>query len=421
MDRTGWKRLDWWLILCYAIFICWGWANIFSTVSNGQHAGFLDISQKYVRQLLWIAVGLLLIIVITRLKYLEYYRFAGIAYLVSLLSLAGLFLLGKSINGAHSWYVLGSFSLQPSEFAKIATALTLARYLSDPLVEVRRSKNLLWALAIVAIPSLLIIAQPDPGTALVFSAFLLVLYREGMPGYYLFTGFSAVLIFISAQALGTTPVLITMILLSSAFMYWQRKRGKVLLKMLFLLLLATGFLYSSNFIFNKILSAHHRNRIDILIGKVPDDAAFRHGIGYNLNQSLLTIGSGGLTGKGFLKGTLTKGNFVPEQSTDYIFCTIGEEWGFVGSAGLVLLFSLFIARIFYKAERQKNQFSRVYGYSVGCIFMIHLLVNVGMTLGIMPTIGIPLPFFSCGGSSLWSFSIMLFIFIKLDADRETNV
>ena len=420
MGKPTWKRWDWVLILFYVLFVSWGWANLFSTISSGSHSAPFDMTEKYGRQLIWIGISALLIIATLLLKYLEYYRFAGIAYLVSLLSLVGLFPLGKSINGAHSWYVLEPMSLQPAEFAKIATALVLARYLSDPLVEVKRFKNLMQAFLILVIPIGLILAQPDAGTALVFCAFFPVLYREGMSGYYLLIGFSALVIFIAAQALGTTPVLLAIVLPASALLYWKRKDEKALLRTALTLALAIGFLYSTDFIFNRVLSDHHRDRIDILIGRVENSKAFRHGIGYNLHQSLVTIGSGGFTGKGFLKGTLTKGNFVPEQSTDYIFCTIGEEWGFIGSAGLVLLFSLFIARIFYKAERQKSRFSRVYGYSVGCIFMIHLLVNVGMTLGIVPTIGIPLPFFSYGGSSLWGFTLLLFTFIKLDAAGERH-
>ena len=412
MGNTSiWRRVDGWLILFYVFFVFWGWANLYST----NHTAFFDISERYGKQLLFMGLSAFLIVAIMLFKYIEYYRFAGVLYLISIALLAGLFPFGKHINGAASWYVLGTLHFQPAEFAKVATALVLARYLSNPLVEISQSKTLLKALLITGVPAALIAAQPDLGTALVFSVFPLVLYREGMPGYYLFIGFSAALIFIMAQAFGITPVLIGLVSLTSVFVYRRRKSKKALKRVILFLVFSVGFLYSTDFIFNAVLSDRHRDRINILIGKVAHTESFRRGIGYNLNQSLLTIGSGGLMGKGFLKGTLTKGNFVPAQSTDYIFCTIGEEWGFVGSAGLVILFALFIARIFYKAERQNIRFSRMYGYAVGCFFMVHLLINVGMTLGVVPTIGIPLPFFSYGGSSLWGFTAMLFIFIKLDA------
>ncbi len=416
-NASVWRRLDGWLILFYAFFICWGWANLYSTALGERHAPLFDLSENYAKQLLWMGLSALLILVITLLKYIEYYQFAGVVYLISIALLAGLFPFGRHIHGAVSWYALGPLRFQPAELAKLATALLLARYLSDPSVEISRPKALIRALLIIGVPTALIAAQPDLGTALVFSIFLLVLYRESMPGYYLFIGFGAALIFVMAQAFGATPVLVGLISLASIWAYQRRRQKKNLWRVIPFLVFAIGFLYSTDFIFNRVLSDRHRNRINILIGKVEHTEAFRRGIGYNLNQSLLTIGSGGLMGKGFLKGTLTQGNFVPEQSTDYIFCTIGEEWGFVGSAGLVILFSLFIARIFYKAERQNTRFSRVYGYAVGCFFMIHLLVNAGMALGIMPTIGIPLPFFSYGGSALWGFTAMLFIFIKLDATR----
>ena len=346
-----------------------------------------------------------------------YERYASIIYLSSLILLIGLFIFGKNINGATSWYNIGGFSLQPSEFAKAATALAIAKLVSDKQFNLKKWNTQIQASLILFFPAFLIVLQPDPGSAIVYTAFLFVLYREGLPIYYITGGFTLVILFIITLFFGYLHTLIGITLLFIiTLIYFYRKSvlKKGWIKVLSLYLISIFFIFSVDFVFNHVFEQRHRNRFNILLGKTQDIKS----IGYNTNQSVITIASGGLTGKGFLEGERTQGDFVPEQQTDYIFTTVGEEWGFLGSVFVILIFIFFILRIIHIAERQKSKFSRVYGYSIAAIFFTHFTINIGMVIGLLPTIGIPLPFFSYGGSALWGFTVLLFIFIRLDANRS---
>lgn len=406
-------NFDWISILLFFILIGFGWGNIYSASLSENATGYLDLSQAYGKQLLWIILSMLLIIIILSFEAKFFIKFSGVIYLLSLLSLLGLFVFGKTISGATSWYSFGSFSIQPSEFAKAATALALAKYISDIETNVKQFKHQLKAFAIIVLPALIILPQPDPGSALVYGAFFFPLYREGLSGVYLAVGISAITIFVSTLLVGPAIVTLASISILILVFVFNRKRKPKISHYIGILLIAIGLAYSVNYVFNNIFEQRHRDRFNIVLGKEVDSK----GIGYNTNQSEIAIGSGGWTGKGWTQGTQTKGNFVPEQHTDYIFSTVGEEWGFMGSITVITLFIALILRLIHMAERQKKQFNRVYGYSVVGILFIHFMINIGMVIGIFPTVGIPLPFFSYGGSSLWGFTILLFIFIKLDSER----
>ena len=369
-----------------------------------------DTSEK---QLIFIVLTIPLIFIILSVDGKFYEKYATIIYGIALLSLAGLFLFGKTIAGQRCWYAFGSFTLQPSEFAKAATALALAKYLSDTQINLKDVNRQIQALAIVFLPVMLILPQPDPGSALIYSIFIVVLYREGLPAWYVWTGFIAILLFVLTLVLEPQYVILLALLVIILVHFKARLGDRNLVLSGILLVLISGFVLSVNYVFENIFKQHHRDRFNILLGKAVD----MKGIGYNTNQSEIAIGSGGWFGKGFLEGTQTKGGFVPEQHTDYIFTTVGEEWGFIGSLLVVALFVGLFLRIIYLAERQKTKFSRVYGYCVAGILFIHFFVNIAMVLGIFPTIGVPLPFFSYGGSGLWGFTILLFIFIKMDANK----
>lgn len=404
---------DWISILIYLILVGFGWANIYSASLGSDPSSFFDLSQPYGKQALFIALSILLIIIVLSVEAKFYQRFSSVIYIISLLSLAGLFVFGKTISGATSWYSFGSFGVQPSEFAKFATSLALAKYLSDIQTNIRRLSHQVKAFVIIALPALIIIPQPDPGSALVYASFFFPLYREGLSGFYLVTGLSAVAVFILTLLVGPIWVTVGVIVIALLIFFRKRKKrpGRILISLF--AICAIGLSFSVNYIFNNVFEQRHRDRFNIVLGKEVDS----RGIGYNTNQSEIAIGSGGWLGKGWTEGTQTKGHFVPEQHTDYIFSTVGEEWGFAGSAAVVILFVLLLLRLLQLAERQRSQFNRVYGYSLIGILFIHFLVNIGMVVGVFPTVGIPLPFFSYGGSALWGFTILLFIFIKLDSDR----
>ena len=413
MARSNGASFDWISILIYLALILFGWANIYSASLGSTSGSFFDLEQPYGKQALFVGLSVFLVIIILSIEAKFYQRFSSIIYLVSLLSLAGLFVFGKTISGATSWYSFGSFGLQPSEFAKFATALALAKYLSDIQTNIKRLDHQVKAFIIIAIPAILIVPQPDPGSALVYAAFFFPLYREGLSGFYLITGLSAVAVFILTLIIGPiwVSVVVATIALIMFFMKSRKGPGKVLISVFAIISIALSF--SVSYIFENVFEQRHRDRFNIVLGKEVD----ARGIGYNTNQSEIAIGSGGWFGKGWTEGTQTKGHFVPEQHTDYIFSTVGEEWGFLGSAMVVFLFVGLLLRLIVLAERQRDQFYRIYGYSVIGILFIHFLVNIGMVIGIFPTVGIPLPFFSYGGSGLWGFTILLFIFIKLDSDR----
>jgi rod shape determining protein RodA len=365
------------------------------------------------KQLIFIVLTIPLIFIILSVDGKFYEKYASIIFGVSLLSLAGLFVFGKTIAGQRCWYGFGSFTLQPSEFAKAATALALAKYLSDSQINLKEVNRQIQALAIVFLPVMLILPQPDPGSALIYSIFIIVLYREGLPSWYVWTGFVTILLFVLTLVLQPQYVILIALLVLVIVHFKSRLGDRNILLSSILFVLMSGFVLSVNYVFEHVFKQHHRDRFNILLGKSVD----MKGIGYNTNQSEIAIGSGGWFGKGFLEGTQTKGGFVPEQHTDYIFTTVGEEWGFIGSLVVIGLFVGLFLRIIYLAERQKTKFSRVYGYCVAGILFIHFFVNIAMVVGIFPTIGVPLPFFSYGGSGLWGFTILLFIFIKMDANK----
>lgn len=400
------SNIDWVCVVIYVLLVVLGWMNIYSSSLSSMEG----TSEK---QLIFIILAIPLIFIVLYVDGKFYEKYATIIYGVSIVSLLGLFVFGKTIAGQRCWYGFGSFTLQPSEFAKAATALALAKYLSDPQINLRDVNRQIQALAIVFLPVMLILPQPDPGSALIYSIFIIVLYREGLPSWYVWTGFITILLFVMTLILQPQYVIL-IALFAILIIHFKSRLGDrniVLSSILFALI--SGFVLSVNYVFNHVFKQHHRDRFNILLGKSVD----MKGIGYNTNQSEIAIGSGGWFGKGFLEGTQTKGGFVPEQHTDYIFTTVGEEWGFLGSLFVIALFTTLFLRIIYLAERQKTKFSRVYGYSVAGILFIHFFVNLAMVIGLFPTIGVPLPLFSYGGSGLWGFTILLFIFIKMDANK----
>ncbi|SHF90472.1 rod shape-determining protein RodA [Flavobacterium defluvii] len=400
------NNIDWISVFIYIALVVLGWLNIYSS-------SLLSTDGTYQKQLIFIGCTIPLIFVVLFVDGKFYEKYASIIFGVSLLSLAGLFIFGKTIAGQRCWYAIGSFTLQPSEFAKAATSLALAKYLSDTQINLKETNRQLQALAIVFLPVMLILPQPDPGSALIYSVFILVLFREGLPSWYVWTGFITILLFVLTLVLEPYVVILISLGVLMIIHFKGRAVDRNLLLSAILLALISGFVFSVDYVFDNVFKQHHRDRFNILLGKTVD----MKGIGYNTNQSEIAIGSGGWIGKGFLEGTQTKGGFVPEQHTDYIFTTVGEEWGFVGSLVVILLFTGLFLRVIYLAERQKTKFSRVYGYCVAGILFIHFFVNIAMVVGIFPTIGVPLPFFSYGGSGLWGFTILLFIFLKMDANK----
>ncbi len=402
----------------YLAFVFLGWLSIYSATFSESEFEIFDLSTKYGKQMIWILLSFVIIIIILAIDKKFYEQFSGIFYLISILSLVGLFVFGNNINGATSWYSFGSFGIQPSEFSKAATALAIANYLNERNQDLRKLSNQLKAFGIIFLPALLITFQPDPGSALVYGSLILVLYRFGLPLYYLVIGFLALLLFIITLYLDSmSTLIISSSVISAMLIYLIYKNKKYFrhnwMRFLLIYLFTSLFIISVDYVFNNVFEQRHRDRFNILLGKDVDD----QGIGYNTAQSVITIGSGGTSGKGFLQGDRTQGDFVPEQQTDYIFSTVGEEWGFLGSSFVILLFMAFLIRLLYIADRQKSIFSKVFSYATVAIFFFHFTINIGMVIGLLPTIGIPLPFFSYGGSSLWGFTVLLFILIRLDADR----
>ena len=402
------NNIDWISIIIYASLVILGWLNIYSSSLS-------SMEDTHEKQLIFIILTIPLIFIVLSVDGKFYEKYASIIFGISLLTLAGLFLFGKTIAGQRCWYAIGSFTIQPSEFAKAATALALAKYLSDTQINLKEVNRQVQALAIILLPVILILPQPDPGSALIYSIFIIVLYREGLPSWYVWTGFITILLFVLTLVLEPQYVILIALITLILVHLKSRLADRNIILSSILFVVISGFVLSVNYVFENVFKQHHRDRFNILLGKTVD----LKGIGYNTNQSEIAIGSGGWFGKGFLEGTQTKGGFVPEQHTDYIFTTVGEEWGFIGSLTVIALFAGLFLRIIYLAERQKTKFSRVYGYCVAAILFIHFFVNIAMVLGVFPTIGVPLPFFSYGGSGLWGFTILLFIFIKMD-DNKVN-
>lgn len=390
-----------------------GWVNIYAAVYNEEVPSILDTTQKYGKQLLWIGGALVIIVIILFTDGRFYQKVAMPIYVVVMLMLAGVLIFGKEVNGAKAWFAIGGFSLQPAEFAKFATAMAVSYMLAHPMITMKKWGHRFYVAGFLAIPAVLIALQPDMGSVLVYGAFGLVMYREGVPGAYIFLALWLVVLFLLSLLVPQLWLIISLVAISVALFFFIQKNRQNIAAIFGGLTVSVVFVLAVDYIFNNLLAAHQQSRFKILLGMEQDYS----GAGYNTHQSLIAIGSGGFAGKGFLQGTQTKYDFVPEQSTDYIFCTIGEEWGFIGSALVVILFVALLMRIVVLAERQKSNFARIYGYCVASIIFFHVGINIAMVIGLAPVIGIPLPFFSYGGSSLWGFTILLFAFLRMDSFR----
>ena len=413
MNNSLLFRLDWLSLLTYIALVSFGIINIYSTTFSDSALSIWNPASISGKQFWIFGACLIAMPFILYIKSNFFEHFSYIFYGLSILSLIGLFIFGQTISGATSWYSIGGFSLQPAEFTKITTALVVAEFLSGIQRDIRKRNDLIIALLFILIPVVLIILQPDAGSALVFFGLFFVFIREGLDMRWLF--FSLGLIFVFIATLIFKPLIVSIgIALVTLIVFGSLKKSNVKLNpFLYTLGVCIVFSYSVDFIFNSVFEQRHRDRFNIILGLESDT----RGIGYNINQSKIAIGSGGFSGKGYLNGTQTKGDFVPEQHTDYIFSTVGEEWGFLGSSFIILLFTLLIFRIIYRAEKQSSAFRRMFSYAFASILFVHFFVNIGMTLGLVPTVGIPLPFISYGGSSLMAFSLMLFIYLNFDCNR----
>ena len=463
--------LDWIAILIYLTLVMMGWVNIYAAVYSEEHQSIFDLGQQYGKQMIWIVAGIFLAICVLIVDSKFYVAFAYHIYVFVIILLIAVLFLGREVNGARAWFEIGGVALQPAELGKFATSLAVAKYMSQFGFKMARTKSYLVLGTFMLLPALLILLQNDTGSALVFAVFFLVFYREGMPDIIIIGGFTAIALFILALVWTQLSILILLIVVSLILFAVLRQSIKegligfaivsviygilfglknmvgfdatpfhllvitsILTVMIFLayglakhirqawfvllfFIFSIAITLSVNYFYRNVLISHQRDRVDNLLG-IKNDLL---GAGYNVHQSKIAIGSGGIIGKGFLKGTQTKYNFVPEQSTDFIFCTVGEEWGFLGTTVVIMLFLTLLVRLIYLAERQRSSFSRIYGYGVACILFFHIVINISMTIGLAPVIGIPLPFFSYGGSSLWSFTVLLFIFIRLDANRTKNL
>lgn len=463
-----WQSIDWVTIGLYFLLVTLGWFNIYSAVFTEDQSQGFEFTSRYGMQLLWIFASLAIILIALVIDSKFYSSFSYIIYGIAIVLLIAVLLFGVTINGATSWFVVGPIRFQPSEFAKVATALALAKFLSGYNLKPEKIKTLFIFMSIAFLPSALILMQNDTGSALVFLIFFLVFFREGLPSIYLIIGlltvslfvlsllvenyiifilleiiafltfyllgkntkmtmYGSLLLFVVTAVLWTglwlleipvlksNAILFGLAITSVYFLYKMYKHKlRTALFILIALIASIAFTFTVDTVFDKVLDGYQQRRIKVLLGIESDP----FGAGYNVNQSMIAIGSGGASGKGYLLGTQTKFKFVPEQSTDFIFCTVGEEWGFLGTTAVLGLFLFLLLRLIYLAERQKSKFSRVFGYCVASIMFFHITINVGMTIGLAPVIGIPLPFFSYGGSSLWGFTFLLFIFLKLDVNRN---
>ena len=415
MSEVNIKKIDWLSVLILGILIALGLGNIFSSSQTYLLDSIFSLN-PFTKQLFFVIISLFIFLFVQILPVNFFTKYSSILYVISILSLIGLFIFGNEVNGAQAWYQFNGFSIQPSEFAKPITALALAKYLSDFNSNLKTIKTQFYSFLIVLIPITLIILQPDPGTIIIFLSFILVFYKIGLPSIYmnLFVGF---IILFFATILLTPKIIITFLLISMLISFFLNKKNKKLIKKTFIYgFIFSVFIFSVDFIFNNVFEERHRNRFNIVMGMTQDD----RGTGYNSNQSRIAFASGGLTGEGFLKGSQTRGNFVPEQHTDYIFSTVGEEWGFLGASFIILLYTFLMLRISKRAELQRNLFSKIYSYSAVTIIFTHFFINIGMVIGLVPTIGIPLPFLSYGGSSLMAFVLLFSIYIKLDSQRTSK-
>ena len=388
--------------------------NIYAAVYNEEHYIITDTSQKYGKQMIWIITALLLAFIILIIDENFYTAFAYVIYAIFIIAIILVPFLGREVKGSRSWFRFGDFGIQPAEFMKFATNLALAKFLSNQNIKIAEYKNTLITLLIIVVPLLIIKGlQNETGLAIVFVAFIFTLYREGLSVNYLLLGFLAVVLFILALLINNIFLFLFIIILCALALLFIKRSRKNLFIIASIGLIACSMVKGTSYVYEH-MQPHQKIRIDVLLGRGTVDLKKE---GYNVNQAKIAIGSGGFWGKGFLEGTQTKYDFVPEQDTDFIFCTVGEEWGFVGSSFVIILLLALILRVIFMSERQRSPFSRIYGYGLASVLFLHLTINIGMTIGLAPVIGIPLPFFSYGGSSLWSFSIMLFIFIKLESHR----
>lgn len=406
-------NVDWITVLIYIALCAVGFVNIYASIYNPDKAIGFDFASSYGKQLIYVITGLILGLSILLFDGRLFNVFAPFIYGITILLLVVVLFVGRNVGGNQAWIPIGSFRLQPSEFAKFGTALLLARYVSTFNPKFRDFKSIIIAALIVLAPLLLIMLQPDTGSALVFLAFMFPLYREGLSGYFLLIFLGMIVLFIADFLVPTYILIIIITTIAGLFIYNNRRKQKIIFSTVLVTIVAIAYLFLVKIAYEKVLAPHQRSRIELMLGLKTDNK----GAGYNVIQSQIAIGSGQGTGRGFLQGTQTKYGYVPEQSTDFIFSTIGEEWGFMGCSVVIGLYMFLLLRLVNLAERQRSTFSRVYGYSVACILFFHVFINIGMTIGIIPVIGIPLPLISYGGSSLWSFTILLFIFLKLDSNR----
>ena len=409
------RKIDWTSVIILFVLIILGLANIYSS-SQAYLLDSIFTMNSFSKQLFFVIASVFIFLFIQILPYSFFTKYSSILYVLSIISLIGLFLFGSEINGALAWYQFGGFSLQPSEFAKPFTALALAKYLSDINSNIKTIKTQFYSFLIILIPIILIILQPDPGTIIIFLSFFLVFYKIGLPSIYMnfFIGF--IILFFATILLSPNYVMIFLTFLTLLLLYFLRKKSYNIKKILVYATVFSVFIYSVDFIFNNVFEQRHRDRFNIVMGLEED----YRGSGYNTNQSRIAFASGGMFGEGFLKGSQTRGNFVPEQHTDYIFSTVGEEWGFLGASSIIILFTFLMLRISKRAELQRNLFSKIYSYSTVTIIFTHFFINIGMVIGLVPTIGIPLPFLSYGGSSLMAFVLLFSIYIKLDSQRTSR-
>ena len=413
MNNSLLFRLDWLSLLTYITLVSFGLINIYSTTFSDGALSIWDPASIAGKQL-WIFIACLITMpFILYIKSNFFENFSYILYGLSILSLVGLFIFGQTISGATSWYNIGGFGLQPAEFTKITTALVLAEFLSGFQKDLRKRNDLIQAFLFILTPVVLIILQPDAGSALVFFGLFFVLIREGLDFRWLLFGLGLIVVFIFTLLFKPLIVSIGITLITLIIFGLVKKLKPKLTPFIVTLSICVVTSYSVDFIFNSVFEQRHRDRFNIILGFETDT----RGIGYNINQSKIAVGSGGFSGKGYLNGTQTKGNFVPEQHTDYIFSTVGEEWGFLGGSFIILLFTILIFRIIYRSEKQSSAFRRIFSYAFSSMLFVHFFVNIGMTLGLVPTVGIPLPFVSYGGSSLMAFSLMLFIYLNFDYNR----
>ncbi|WP_166334727.1 rod shape-determining protein RodA [Sphingobacterium chungjuense] len=413
--KSFFGQIDWWTVCLWFMLCMIGWFNIHAAVYDPDQASLFNLNTNYGKQSIFIGTALIIGFSILIIEANFFISSAPVVYFIVTLLLIAVLVVGRNVGGNQAWIPLGSFRLQPSEFGKLATCLLLAFYLSNQITKNPNLKTLFFGSLIVLFPVMLVMLQPDTGSALAFFALIFVFYREGYVGtQVLVIGGLAIVLFLLALLFNQWILIGVLAATAGLFMYLLRRKRKNLINIAILFLASSTYILCVDFAYDNILQTHQRNRIDIILGKIDDP----RGQGYNLNQSMIAIGSGQLFGKGYLQGTQTKYNFVPEQSTDFIFCTVGEEWGFVGCVVLISVYIALLMRLVHIAERQRSAFGRIYGYGVVSIIFFHFFINIGMTIGIVPVIGIPLPFISYGGSSLWSFTILLFILLKFDSSRK---